>query len=294
MKINYNRLGLNINYLRRKFDQTLLDLANDTGISVTALSQYETGTVIPPRDRIIIIAKHFRITENELIFGDYSNSTNIASLPVNNKKRDKIMFEKMLPLICTDKAMENENFKTAFNTHKLLYDLILSGEDFDIVKYNLCLEFYKKSREEGITEGTANHLWLLMFLGFFLSIVNSSLLNAIKSLHGKEGTMKDIIDGILYSVCDEEDKENKMYADVKKEFVKENQADMKIDIALLKKSKKYADLGDYFLAFMYVFGLIENDKTPEANSSVGYEMLYIFKILGNPYVKNLSTPTIEG
>ena len=237
MKINYNRLGININCLRRKFDQTLVDLANDTGISVTALSQYETGTVIPPRDRIIIIAKHFRITEDELLFGDYSNTTNITTLPVNNKRYDKEMLEKMLPLICTDKAMENKSFNRAFKTHKQLYKLILSGDDFDISKFNICLELYKKSSKEGIVEGTANHLWLLMFLGLFLSIINSSLLNAIESLHEKEGTMKDIIDGILYSIHDEDDEDNKIYTIAKKEFVKENQVDILVDIALLKKSK---------------------------------------------------------
>ena len=284
----YGKIGKNIKGLRKACGQTLLDLAVDIGIEVSTISQYETGKRVPQRDIISKIAKHFRITESELIHGDFSHMKDMTTVPVNNKRYNAIVFDKFFPVICTDEAMKNDNFKKGYQIHIKLYDLLLKENVFDDSQISLCLELYKKSYEEGIEEGIANSLWWIMFFGFICSVMNPRIIAKIERLQGKEATVKDIISGFLYSFDDEQDEENVKFEKVKAEYIKENQIEMLVDIALLKKSKLYADLGDFYLAMRYIFGLLDNDMSPEMNSAIGFEMMHTFKVLGNQYAIKFS------
>ena len=57
-------------------------------------------------------------------------------------------------------------------------------------------------------------------------------------------------------------------------------------IRILKASKEYADLADYYTALRYVIGMIANDYSDDLNKTIGMEMLISFAELGNKYVIN--------
>ena len=69
----YYKLPSNIRGLRKTFGESITDLALAIGVGNTAVSNYELGDRIPDRDVLKRIAKHYHITENELVHGDYSN-----------------------------------------------------------------------------------------------------------------------------------------------------------------------------------------------------------------------------
>ena len=285
-----NNLGRNIRSLRNAYGQSLLDLALDIGVGVSAISQYENGKRIPERDILIKIAKHFKITENELLYSDYSNLRDLTTAPVNNKAYTLAMVDKMLPILHSEEAEMDPDYKRAYELHLKLYEHLIQNTIVDEAQVDTCITSYETASKKGIREATANILWWIILFGFVYSFVNPRLLACIESLHGKETTMKEVISAFLYSPEDEEDE---VYIELQKEkanFIKENEVDLLVNIALLKNSATYGPLGDYYLALCYMFSLRNNDMSPEMNSSIGYEMMHIFRVLGNPYAKAFLSP----
>lgn len=87
--IDYVRLGWNIKCLREANNETLDDLVAAIGASSSGtLSGYESGTKKPSRDTLVKIAKHFLVTEDELIYGDFSHlcSLRISDFPIADGK----------------------------------------------------------------------------------------------------------------------------------------------------------------------------------------------------------------
>jgi len=51
----------------------------------------------------------------------------------------------------------------------------------------------------------------------------------------------------------------------------------------LKKSARWSDLADYYLALQYVWNLVDNDLTADYNRRVGFEMLKTLISVENMY-----------
>lgn len=170
---NYPYLSSNIKSLRRVYGEEQLDLANAIGLTIPAVSNYERGERIPKRDIIARIAKHYRITEDELLYSDLSNMKNISNRPFYDPIFNCKVMDKMFPLINAPSALENEKFKQAYALHTKNLELILNEA---VVPESLeedilyILELYSKSRDEGIVEGAANHLSLVMMMGVLDSV----------------------------------------------------------------------------------------------------------------------------
>lgn len=287
----FYKLGANIRGLRKGYGETQLDLAMAIGVETTAISNYELGERVPERDVLLKIAKHYRITENELLHGNFANLKNMSKMPINDKEYNKVMFDKMLPLICTDKALENAKFKEAYDMHQEMYGLIIDGEEFDTDKIERCMDLYDAAREEGIIEGAANYLWWLFFFSFIFSFLTPKMLDNIAALKKKDATIKDIIhNGYLPSFDNEPtDKETQEFLEARKGFIEDNEVSMVVNIYRLKHTQEYQDLGDYYLALYYKFDIISNTLSPEMNSAVGDEMMLAFSLMGNSHADNFIT-----
>lgn len=291
-KIFY-KLGANIRGLRKGYGETQLELATAIGVEATAISNYELGERIPERDVLLNIAKHYRITENELLNGNFANLKNMSKTPINDKKYNKAMFDKIFPLICTDKALKNSHFKEAYSMHQEMYRVIIDGVEFDTDKIERCMELYDTAREEGVIEGAANYLWWLFFFAFTFTFLTPQMLDNISEFKKKNATVRDIIqNGYLLSFDDEPtDEETREFLEARKSFIEENEASMLVNIYRLKHTQEYQDLGDYYLAFYYKLDIISNTLSPEMNSAVGDEMMLAFSLMGNPYTGSFLTPT---
>lgn len=281
---NYPRLGKNIRGLRKATGETQLNLALAIGASgPNVISQYESGERMPERDYLLKIAKHFRITENELLHGNFENFKNITKAPIDNPSFNIAMMEKMFPLICTDEALQNQNFKKAYQIHAELLSQLHQGLEVETEKIEPCMELYKAAREEGLVEAAANHLWWLMFIGFLTVLLTPRLLESFDMVDTENLTIKDFLGGILPSYDEDSTEEDFDTSADRHEFLEENEVDIIVDIFHLRKSKIYAELGDFYLALRHKFSLLSNTLSPEMNSAVGDEMLLTFKLLGNKY-----------
>ena len=81
------KLGANIKALRLAWKETQDDLAYAIGLDEnTNISYYENGKRYPKPDIIFKIAKHYRITEYELMFSDFTDS---IKLPLSKKTKQR-------------------------------------------------------------------------------------------------------------------------------------------------------------------------------------------------------------
>lgn len=286
MENKYYNLGLNILALRKAYGKSQLEMAMDLNVKDNTISQYETGTQVPTRDMILKIAKYFRITENELIYGDFSNlekididAEKIADLNYNIQ-----CFDDMFPIICDDEALKNENFKKAYQINMQVHDIIAQGKDLEEEKIDELIELYEKAYKEGVIEGIANILWWIMVYGYIIRMSTPSLVEKAETY--SKLSPEQIMDETLLNIEDEEySEENKEYEKEVLEYIVETEKDFFKYIKILKRSTKYSDLADYYIALRYIFGLYNNSQTLELNRTIGTELSYTLDELGNKYIK---------
>lgn len=285
----YYKLGENIRNLRTTYGETQLDLANAIGAhSPATISNFENGTRLPQRgesrDLLISIAKHYRITEDSLLHGSFSGQ------PISVLSSDvKESIEKLLPIICTDKALKNNNFKKAFDLHIELFNLILKNNVSES-RIEECIMLYQKASDEGVVEARANILWWISLLGInvnFTTVKHLSLLDRNKSIFDPKTAIKNILPDShkdSYTIEDE-----KMLLRQKKDFNDEVAKDLLANIRLLKLSKKYSDLGDYYLAASYMFCIAPTSSsvTEETKIEMGAMLMSTLATMGNPYAKKI-------
>lgn len=290
---DYSKLGKNIRDLRKAYGETQLQLLLSLGLkgcSTSTISQYETGDRIPERDILLKIAKHYLITENELLNDDFSNLKIDMDAPVGEKSYADAMVKKFLPLTKSEEALKNKDFCKAYEIHKRLYQSILDGTNYNQADLDHCISLYEKSSENGIIEGTANSLWWIMFFGFLLSFMTPELYERAKDFQTNRSTLKELLNEAFLPSFNDEDLEDDSkqlddFEEARKEFLEENEVDMIVKIHMLKHSNKYSELGDYYLAFRYLFGLSSTGVSREMNRAIGLEMLEAFSLMGNKYAK---------
>ena len=286
----YSKLGTNIKALRKYFGETQSDLLFAIGMegsSPSTISQYETGDRIPERDALIKIAKHYRITEDELVNGDFSHLRNLSQKPANNKNLNKKMIDKLFPLVFSDNALENHYFHQAYELHTELYNEIMQDLNFDESKIKKCLELYEKATKNGVIEACANILWWNMLMAFALSFITPEMYENPSTLKKENLTIKDVVKlGYLPTFESEPTDEQLELTKARKEFVEESQVKIIVNIYKLKHNSEYAELGDYYLALSHKFGAISPSLSYEMNNAIGDELLWNFSLMQNPYAKN--------
>lgn len=82
-------------------------------------------------------------------------------------------------------------------------------------------------------------------------------------------------------------KENRELEKEKIEYRKQYEKNFFLNVYLLKHSSEYSDLGDYYLALGYRWGIISNSLSPEMNTAIGDELMLTFNVLGNQYAEKL-------
>ena len=126
MENTYRKLGWNVKCLREAYRLTEEQLAYAVGVTRQAICNYENGTRIPNRDIIVKLANHFQITENELIYGDFSNMT-YPGKKLEDTKAIKESVDTFLPLISSENALINKSFRNAFASHQAIYAGLKNG-----------------------------------------------------------------------------------------------------------------------------------------------------------------------
>lgn len=281
MSIDENKLGENIKSLRKAFAETQLELSIAIGIdSPNTISNYEKGIRYPEATIRTKIAKHYRITEDQLASSDFSN-LKLSSTSFNLSSLNKLTI-KLFPVFKLDDSIKSDDFNKGLNAHKRIRSMMLNGEEIDELDLEVCIESYYNAYEHcKISEGIANLLGYCILLessikDFEMQEVGKELLNNSrnKRIHLKELYLKDT-SGINDQRRDDTEVE---FADELEKMIREL-------FQILKKEKKFRELTYYYTALRYAGGCIENNLSSEMNRMVGFEMLSSFKKMGNRYAR---------
>ena len=286
-KTGYEKLGPNIRALRNVYGLTLQKMADDLEISIAAISYYEKGERFPDKDILLKIANYLLVTETQLLRDDFADIPKDAlkNIPINNKAFKRECMKTIYPRFSSEEALENHNFKTARHIQKRVYDAIFEGVEYDDRDAEQFIGMYQKALDEGVILSAANILSFLFYLGEIYSAASIQLIEEAKALRGKETNAKAIASKMLLSEADKQTEDTAELEQEKLDFLKEYTPLILKCIAKLKRSEKFAYLGDYYLALRYIYRMVRNGNDHARNSEIGYEMMRAFKQIGNPRAK---------
>ena len=281
-----DNLSKNIKTLRNAYGETQLELAFAIGLDPpSAISQYENGTRIPQTRERRKIAEHFRITEDELAHGDYSHYT-LKLLAADARETAAEFLDGLLPIIRTEKAMQDPLFKKGYEAHMRAYEAVKAGRPVDEGDVDICADAYADALYDNhVCEAAANLLWWLVLEGIEVNYAEAA--EGAKQLLQKKMSAAEFLKNRFLRSCDGEPDEQQRK--VRAEFLEESREIYTDLLKELKACPHLSELADYYSAIMYTYGLINNGLTLEMNQTVGYEMLRAAARLGNRYAKRALT-----
>lgn len=165
-----------------------------------------------------------------------------------NWEEQRSVFQTMFPCVSTKTALQEKHFVKGYACSCRIYAME-SREEWSSMKQYLeqALEEYQRSYEEtGTPEAVANLLWGLC-VGYVSSV---------------DGEIPDATRGEYTRSCYETGM---------------------LLIGILRESKEYAALAEYYLALQYFIGMVGNEAGVDYNKAVGAELMKTLMILGNSY-----------
>ena len=272
------KLGANIRSLRMAYGETQEQLGEAIFVEKNTISYYENGKREPNKETLKAIAEHYSASVGELL---YSDLTGIGKITVDPNAFWKNI-DIFLPIISSEKALTNENFKKAFDAHKEFYDQLHKVSMEGIDKIDICFEGYQAAVEndEIKAEAAANFiaLWFLVMVVLkatpdLFKIKPASLKQVAER---DEETRKLIEDADPSFQADAEELLDEIY----NEEIKNEISEM---LTVVKRSKEWSDLAYYYLALQYLWNLVDNDLGWGFNQRIGIEMMAAFNSVNNRY-----------
>ena len=274
--------GANIRALREAYGETQLDLAHALGFdSPATISMYESGERGQNRmDVISAIAAHYRITEDELLHGDFSG-LHFDHLFPSDPDRTFRLFEKLidtlLPIQTGEKDNDDPVFRFTHTIHLRRYKKWKTDLPAPISDFELCTQQYKESLSlHGTPESAANLLWWIVFRGLHTVCpqIDSGLYRLI---HGKITLQTFLREQFLPCPAD-------ALPGASSDFHREYDLLTSESLQFLYKNDFWWPLAEYYSALLYTAGLAANSNTDAENRRIGREMMKELARLGNPYV----------
>ena len=273
-----DRLGANIRSLRKAYGETQEELGAALNVEKNTVSYYENGKREPNKDMLAEIAKHFMVSVEELMYCDLSD---IGSITVDNNAFWKNI-DIILPIVLSEEALENEHFKKAYKFHRAFYDELRKISMDSIDHINVCCNEYLEAYEDEKIkpEAAANFiaLWNLMLMMVKtapLAMKNRSAV--LMQVAARDPKVRQIIDN---PNPDFEKDAQEVASSLDDPEMTELLDELKTTI---KRSYKWAELADYYLALQYIGNIVNNGMGWEFNRRVGVEMLNSFVSVGNIY-----------
>ncbi len=277
-----NRLSTNIRALRKFYGESQEELGLALECAKNTISSYETGQREPNHDVMNRLADHFQITVEELLHQDYSS---IAQSSWNYSAYTRHI-QSIVPSIQTTRALENKQFRRAYESHQALLRQIQKNGSVEVTSINKCLNEYSIVPAE---DNDLSTVVIINTIGLFLlrvyvdkSAASAAALETAQSqyLSKKEHRFKVKIEDARAAVDTEK---AALYST---NLRKEIPHDILNRLLASVKSSQWSDLADYYIALRYVWDLVPNQLSSGMNRRVGSEMLSAFSSVGNQYAKN--------
>ena len=272
----------NLKFLRKLYNETQRETAAVINISEGTYSDYINMKKMPSREIISKIAKHYNISEYELINTDLSKDSSDFEYDDLKDFIKKITNnpELLFPIIEISNLENDIIFKEAIKLHKKMYaDITNMKNDFELLfkKYE---ESYKKFKN---LDSCANELILLLMLKSG-NTTDSSFAGVYNPL---EDSDLDIIikDCILINY----DENNKISNTINTDLNQIEIFNKKIDeiINILNKNNEYREFLEYYLVLEYLLGVGNINLDKGLNIFISMEMERCLERLNNKYLMNL-------
>lgn len=282
-----NILGSNIRNLRKTYNETLEELALAIGAAgPSTIAQYESGKNTPDRVFLDKIAKHFNITVDQLKHVRFKPNVKLHFSEDKMKRMVKAAF----PIVYSEEALTNSDFKKAYNIHLKILNDMLRGRDCNELDYEICNEYYWRAIDNEVEEALANIIWWWMLISM---IANHAVIFEKMDDVSMEEMISDNKFLHKYFLPEELDDEIKCDYSVK-DYMDDGVDEILMELLVaLEKTDKYRDLAFYYVAVKYIFCVMNNSNTKEMNKSIGVEMLDVLVKFGNKYAIELDRAADE-
>lgn len=271
-----NRIGNNIRVLRRSAGYTQKQFANILNCSDSLISEYERGTKLVTREFAELIAEHFNITVDSLLNSEFKyNKLNL--IPGSIKERIDFIKQEF-PLLSTKEAMNNSDFKLAYDSFLTFYDYLERNEWPQDKVIDDIMEGFEKSSDDNVLEAYVNIIAFVFLLWIFYypeADDNDPDLLKISLPKNKKP--------ISYSVFKKaQDKLITENIKSRNEFKKVFADDLFEAFGSLNQSK-FKDISDYYLALSYIYFLLDTDLTYAQSIEFGRDLMRSYARMKNKY-----------
>ena len=279
----------NLKYLREGYELSITELAKRLNFGKSTISEYESGKTAITADSAARIANYFDVDFADFVSCDFSEIGKISMDSEEFFDNLRVFF----PIAKSDKALECEKFKRALDKHEQAFEKLRTadGNPFMVMAcfqdIMSCINMYKIIGTDPACgeETLVNSIGLLLFFESRMKKVemmlnsdydpNVLLSQALKNSSITEYDLESI---------DENEKEQAMKALGKVTGEQTSQVTNEL-IKAIRNSAHWRDIGDYYLAMEYAWGLVNNDLSRGMNYRIGFEMLTAFANLGNSYAE---------
>ena len=279
-----NLIASNIRSLRKYMGETQKELGSYIGVSDSEISNYEKGTRGIDVETLSKISNHYGVTVIDMITWDFGDIGKVESDDAGFRNE----IEEEFPIIATENTKNNQAFIAANRHHEVVYKIIKDDKTtrFDpTLEKTLenCINDYKKMlndveiKEEVVANLVGlEQLFLMLTIAELMRVVNQN--DSIVDRIPKVRDIRTVFDE-CYGFKDDEAIGHLLkclnYPDSVKQLTEHT--------TTLMKSVVWHELGAYYVALQYAYGIVDNELDPMMNYRVGLEMLNSLDKVGNQY-----------
>lgn len=263
----------NMKFMRNLYGISQSEIGEILNITQHGISQYENGQRQLNYESIQILANYFRIPIEQFVKEDLSKIIVLNSSADINSIND--FFETIFPIFSSPKISTDKNFKKGYD---MLMNIIQASKTMQFISTEYiysCIEFFIESYNNNQTlESIANAIGLMILV--LVPAYDEEKQNIATALQKEKTINKKFIKNHILRKDYIEDP-------LKEEFIKEFGSFIIEYIRFLKKSPKWSDLGDYYLAISYIMDAIDNNYDTDMNTLIGEEIMNTLIKLKNKY-----------
>lgn len=273
-----NYLASNLKHLRKSYGETQEELAKALYLEKNTISQYESGSRKPDEETLKGIAKRYGVTMDSLLYEDLSFVPDMLAY-YSDIDSNFLMVSGFFPIYRLDRRFDTKTIR-AFEAHK---QLLFGSSEVDI---DLIIEAYDEAYDKFDIDSdeflviAVNLLSLCILL--YSSIFNEASVKQVKDFLLKDKKSKKEISSFVLNVVLPSFNDNEVRSP---QFKRDLNVGLLYLIEILKESRKYSKVADYFFALRYMFNLVDNDYDYATNQLIGSELINGLSRLNNPYAK---------
>lgn len=273
-----NYLASNLKHLRKSYGETQEELAKALYLEKNTISQYESGSRKPDEETLKGIAKRYGVTMDSLLYEDLSFIPDMLAY-YSDIDSNFLMVSGFFPIYRLDRRFDTKTIR-AFEAHK---QLLFGSSEVDI---DLIIEAYDEAYDKFDIDSdeflviAVNLLSLCILL--YSSILNEASVKQIEDFLLKDKKSKKEISSFVLNVVLPSFNDNEVRSP---QFKRDLNEGLLYLIEILKESRKYSKVADYFFALRYKFNLVDNDYDYATNQLIGSELINGLSRLNNPYAK---------